>query len=102
MTDDNTEKKLDSAPASVRPAEAQAKASQKLLGVIVIQIIKVYRDKELPGELKLLLTPLLFMVPLYSLVLVIFIGDVTYCVARNHDLILSHYLIFLVLQRRLP
>jgi hypothetical protein len=95
MTDDNTDKKLDSAPASVRPAEAQAKASQKLLEILVIQILKVYRDKDLPGELKLLLTPLLFMLPLYSVVLVIFLGDVTYCVARNRDLFFFHYLIFL-------
>jgi hypothetical protein len=95
MTDDNTDKKLDSAPTSLRSVEAQAKASQKLLEIIVVQIIKVYRDKESPGEIKLLLTPLLFMVPVYSLVLVIFLGDVTYCMVRNRDLFLFHYLIFL-------
>jgi len=84
--------------STARSAEATARSaqeSQRLLWLLADQILKLFRDKDLPGEIKLLLAPLLFMVPLYSLVLVIFLGDWTYCVARDRELYLPYYLIFL-------
>jgi hypothetical protein len=81
--------------SAARAVAAGAAENQKLLRLLADQILKLFRDKDLPPEIKLLLAPLLFMVPLYSLVLVIFLGDLSYCVARNRDFFLLYYLIFL-------
>jgi len=77
------------------PVKDTAESSNKLLRLLATELLKLFRDKELPSELKLLLVPLLFMLPLYSLLVLIFLGHLTYCVARSQDFIIYHYLIFL-------
>jgi hypothetical protein len=92
MTDQESIKRGES---SAKAAAEQAKAAQKLLSFLALNIFKVYTDKDLPFEQKILLIPLLVMVPVCSLVLVIFIGELTYCLLRSHTPAFLHYLIFL-------
>jgi hypothetical protein len=80
---------------TARAAEQQALASQKLLSLLAVQILKVYSNKDLPPELKLLLTPLLIMVPVCSLVLVVFLGELAYCLVRSQEVVFLYYLVFL-------
>jgi hypothetical protein len=96
MADDTPDKNLSADKSTVASVASNAKETQKLLRLLVDQIIKLFRDKDLPLEIKLWLAPLLFMVPLYSLVLVIFVGDITYCtIVRSRDPLFVYYLIFL-------
>jgi hypothetical protein len=90
MTDDHSSDK-----SSVGSVAASAAESGRLFRLLADQVLKLFLNKELPVEIKLLLAPLLFVVPMYSLVLVIFLGDLTYCMARNRDFYLLYYLIFL-------
>jgi hypothetical protein len=97
MVDDPSEKKQ-SPPVSglVRTFDAQTKANQKLLQLLGEQILKILRDKDLPLEIKLLLVPLLSMLPLYSVVLIVFLGHLLYCMTtRNQEMVFLHYLLFL-------
>lgn len=80
---------------NLKPAVRAADASNKLLRRLAEQIIALFRDKDLPRELKILLIPLLFLVPLYSLTIVIFLGNVTVCLFRNEEMRFQYYLIFL-------
>jgi|SRR5579864_104392 len=81
--------------SDLKALDRAAGASNKLLGLVARQIVSIFRDPNLPRELKLLLVPLFFMVPLYSLVILIFVGNVTYCIARNEEMRFVIYLIFL-------
>jgi hypothetical protein len=82
-------------PRLLGPLKDATGASSRLLGLLASELLKLFRDKELPSEIKLLLIPLLFMIPLYSVVLVIFCGHLTYCVVGRLEMIFYHYLIFL-------
>jgi hypothetical protein len=83
------------APELLGPVKDATSASNRLLSLLASELLKLFRDKELPSEIKLLLIPLLFMIPLYSLVLVIFCGHLTFCFIKSLDMVFSHYLIFL-------
>jgi len=87
---DHREGKLDT-----RPVVDAARSSNKLFQLLVVHLSKLFQDQSVPREIKLFLAPLLFMVPVYSLLLVIFLGDIAYCSIRNRDVQVFHYLIFL-------
>jgi tellurite resistance protein TehA-like permease len=80
---------------NLHAVEGAATASNKLLTLVVVQIVAVFRDRNLPRELKLFLVPLLFMVPVYSLTILILVGDLTYCIARSQDWHVHYYLVFI-------
>jgi hypothetical protein len=82
-------------PQLLNSVKDAAGASNRLLSLLASELLTLFRDKELPSEIKLLLIPLLFMIPLYSLVLVIFCGHLTICFIKSLEPIFTHYLIFL-------
>jgi len=85
----------DTSEKSLRSASQAAQDSSKLLQLLATQLIKLFIDSKFPLQLKLLLIPLLFMVPVYSIMIVIFLGDLTFCIIRNDHINSSIYLLFL-------
>jgi hypothetical protein len=84
------------AAPDLRSVENAAVASNKLLRLVAVQVLNLFRDRSLPRELKLLLIPLIFMVPLYSLTILIFLGDFAFCMIKDgHEIKFYYYLIFL-------
>ena len=81
--------------ASLKPMVEAAQQSNKLFQFLVSQIIRVFSDKTIPPQLKLLLIPVLFIVPLYSLMIIVFLGNLLYCIARDQDMSFSYYLLFM-------
>jgi hypothetical protein len=80
---------------NLHAVDSAATASNRLLALVTVQLVAVFRDRNLPRELKLFLVPLLFMVPVYSLTILILVSDVTYCIARSQDLHVYYYLVFI-------
>ena len=80
---------------SLRPVTDAAQQSNKLLRLLAAQILRIFIDDTLPFKLKVFLIPLLFLIPLYSVITVVFFGDLVYCIARDRDMYFSHYLILL-------
>jgi hypothetical protein len=72
-----------------------AGSSNKLLKGLADKLIELFKDKDLPLQIKILLVPLLFIVPVYSVVILIFIGEFTYCLARSKDFHITNYLFFM-------
>ena len=78
-----------------RSVERAAGDANKLLRLLTVQLVGLFRNPNLPRELKLLLIPLLFMVPLYGLTILILLSDLTYCLVRSQEMKFYYYLIFL-------
>jgi hypothetical protein len=87
--------KSEAPEVSLKSVEKAAAESQKLLRFIASQLTRLFTDKSLPLQLKLFLVPLLFMIPLYSLMILVFFGDLLYCIARSKEMHSDYYLIFL-------
>jgi hypothetical protein len=71
-----------------------ATASNKLLSQLANQILKSFADPNVPREIKLFLAPLMFLIPLYSVVLVVLISEIAYCYFKNKDMSFYYYLMF--------
>jgi hypothetical protein len=96
MDDDSPAKEGSEAAApDLKAVASSAAASNKLFRLVAVQVLNLFRDRNFPRELKLLLIPLIFMVPLYSLTIVILLGDLAYCLIRDHEMKFHYYLIFL-------
>jgi hypothetical protein len=80
---------------SLKPVTDAARENTKLLGHLAAWVVKMFADEALPLQLKLLLIPLLFIIPVYGLVPVVMLVDLTYCLARGEQMHPSNYLIFL-------
>ena len=83
------------AAAGVRTVADAAGASNKLLQLVAVQVLNIFRDRNQPRELKLLLIPLVFLVPLYSITLVILLIELILCLFTRHEMQAYPYFIFL-------
>src|SRR5262249_13557112 len=79
----------------LKPVSQAGQDSQKLLYSLAAQLIKLFGDSKFPFQLKLFLIPLLFMIPLYSIMIVVYLGDLIYCIAAREHFNPSYYLVFL-------
>jgi hypothetical protein len=78
----------------LRPVQEATTASNRLLRMLATNVFKLFADPSVPREIKVFLAPLLFLVPVYSLVLVIFVGHLIFSLVRGQEPYFLQYLIF--------
>lgn len=88
------EKDSDSRNGTEHIGEA-VRQSGKLLRYLLTQLVRLYRDRDFPLVLKVLLAPLLFMLPIWSIMILIFVGELFIHHSRDESIDVLPYLIFL-------